>query len=85
MANFTCPENPTWNDGIKDLFRPVPDIQHMKLQGIDLSSYDSVKKNGKAILSEVSQGKMPPPPSTPWSKEMVDCFATWIKNGYPEN
>ncbi len=65
---------------IRPLFRTV-DIDHMKPHGLDLSSYDDVKRHASAIYDQVSQSRMPPPPDTSWPPNRVQVFKTWIDDG----
>lgn len=61
------------------------DVAHMKPKGMDLSSYDAVKKHAFAIYASVSQGTMPPPgwDEDPWTKEMCATFKSWQDQGCP--
>jgi hypothetical protein len=63
---------------IRPLFRDF-DIESMKAGGMDLSSYDDVKKFAAAILSRVEDGSMPC--DEPWSKEQIAKFKQWMDDG----
>ena len=65
---------------IKPLFRTI-DIDHMKPLGLDLSSYDDVKKHASIIYDQVNHGKMPPPPNASWPQDRVQIFKTWMDGG----
>lgn len=78
-------DHPTWNDPIKGYFTQT-DIDHMKQERIDLSSYDAVKTNGERIYRAVSSGFMPPASSKEpkWSATRVSTFKQWMDAGYPQ-
>jgi len=58
------------------------DVAHMKPFGIDLSSFDDVKANAKAIHATVSDGSMPPPGTgETWTAEMCERFQRWCDQG----
>jgi hypothetical protein len=65
---------------IRPLFTQT-DVDHMQRQGLDLSSYQSVKDNADSIYDAVSEGSMPP--GNPWPVEQVDRFKRWMDEGYP--
>jgi hypothetical protein len=71
---------PSFVKDIRPMFREV-DIDHMKHHQLDLSSYDEVSLRAHDILSQVSNGTMPPPPDTPWSQDQVHLFKDWIDQG----
>lgn len=75
--------NPTWYSDIRQLFTDT-DINHMRSQGLDLSSYDVVKDNAMIIYGQVASGGMPPPPEGPWPQAWVATFFNWINAGYPK-
>jgi len=61
------------------------DVAHMKRGGMDLSSYEDVKKHADAIHQTVSEGTMPPPGTGErWTLEMCATFKAWQEAGYPE-
>ena len=64
---------------IRPLFRQEPDIEAMKGFGMDLSSYDDVKKHAQAIYACVDDGSMPC--DEPWPKEQVAKFKQWMDDG----
>jgi hypothetical protein len=75
--------NPTWTGNIQAFFDPG-DIACMSGQGIDLSSYDSVKANAPGIYEQTSNGNMPLG-GPPWSANRVQTFRNWMDNGYPKS
>lgn len=64
---------------IRPLFRDEPDIAAMKGFGMDLSSYDDVKKHAQAIHERLEDGSMPCDES--WPKEQVAKFKQWMDDG----
>jgi hypothetical protein len=82
--------NPTWEYPIKSFFNLI-DVNHMlKITGgnLNLSKYEDVKANGDGIYDRVTRtgpGRMPEPPSEPWTQEMQDTFKKWQDDGYPES
>jgi tyrosinase len=77
----TSVTNPTWYDDIRDMFNQT-DIDHMKSQGLDLTSYDEVKNSAGGIYSQVSMGNMPP--KAPWPEAWITTFLNWMTNDYPK-
>ena len=77
-------KNPTYMADIRQFFTD-DDIAHMGPKGIDLSSYDGVKKNAPTIYIHTRQpdGDMPPDPYPKWTADMSATFFNWIMNGYP--
>ena len=64
---------------IRPLFRPY-DIESMKeYKGIDLSSYDDVKRHAQAIYGRLSAKNMPCDGS--WSDDSVQKFKEWMESG----
>ena len=51
----------------------------MKNVGLDLSSYEDVKKNAEAIHERVADGSMPCDDA--WPKEQVAKFKQWMDDG----
>ena len=76
--------DPTYMGNIRFFFRQV-DIDHMAAKGIDLSTYDGVKKNAVAIYFHTSPPNpdMPPDAAGKWSADQSQTFKNWIANGYP--
>jgi hypothetical protein len=72
---------PTWNGNIKGFF-DSGDIACMNDQGLDLSSYESVRDSAKPIYDEVKSGNMPAG-GPPWSANRVETFANWMSAGFP--
>jgi len=64
---------------IRPLFRDEPDVQAMKSFGLDLSSYDDVKKHSEAIYERLEDGSMPCDDA--WPKEQVAKFKQWMDDG----
>ncbi len=76
----------TWEKDIKGLFRPDPDIDHMKDNDLDLSSYDEVSGRAKDILRRLKDPKRPMPPKSaggPWPADRIAIFEWWTNNGTP--
>lgn len=72
---------PTYMADIRFFFTST-DIAHMAQKGIDLSSYDGVKKNAAAIYAHTGpNGDMPP--GAPWSDDQHQTFLNWILTGMP--
>ncbi len=63
---------------ILPLFRPG-DINAMKPEGIDLSSYAVVKKRAKDIYRKLSAKGMPC--DKPWSPRDIEKFKRWVDDG----
>ena len=64
---------------IRPLFRSY-DIDSMKeYRGIDLSSYEDVKKHAQAIYGRLSAKTMPC--DGPWSDKQVQKFKEWTESG----
>ena len=63
---------------IRPLFRDK-DINAMKAIGIDLSSYEDVKKRARDIYGRLSAKKMPC--DGPWSENNVQKFKEWMEGG----
>jgi tyrosinase len=85
FAAMSCPTSVTWEANIKQMFTAT-DIAHMKVKGIDLSSYQDVMINAVPIYTQVSNGYMPPAGSgeSPWSADWVNTFGCWIQQNCPE-
>jgi Ferritin-like len=88
IATRTIPSTSTtsFNRDILPLFRPV-DIEHMTDHGLDLSSYETVKRSARRILARLRRTEpdlvMPPPPHQRWTKAQTDLFERWIAEGHP--
>ena len=63
---------------IRPLFRDK-DIKAMKAIGIDLSSYEDVKKRAQHIYARLSAKGMPC--DGPWSADSVQKFKDWMESG----
>jgi tyrosinase len=72
---------PTWENPIKSFFRQF-DIDSMKDNGIDLGSYQDVKKHAKPIYERTAAGDMPC--DEPWPADRVATFQQWKDAGCPE-
>src|SRR5687768_16537863 len=82
MANGVV-TSPTYLGNIRDFFTP-DDIRHMGAKGIDLSTYDGVKRNALAVYAHTGpKGDMPPPPNPKWTDDQHQTFKNWIMTGYP--
>jgi hypothetical protein len=88
MADNTAPDqivaSPTYMADIRFYFRPE-DVDHMGAKGIDLGTYDGVKRNALAVFAHTAppNADMPPDPAGKWSAERSQTFKNWIANGYP--
>ncbi|MDQ6775744.1 MAG: tyrosinase family protein [Actinomycetota bacterium] len=69
---------------IRFFFRPV-DVDHMGAKGIDLGTYDGVKKSALAIYAHTAPPNpdMPPDAAGQWTADRSQTFKNWIVNGYP--
>ena len=65
---------------IRKLFRDS-DVSTMKRYGIDLSSYDDVKKRAKDIYARLVDGDMPC--DAAWDPEKLAVFKEWMDGGMP--
>ncbi len=65
-------------DAIRPLFRPS-DIESMKPVGIDLSSYEEVKKRARDIFARLSARDMPC--DGPWGADSIQKFKEWMDGG----
>ena len=63
---------------IRPLFRSY-DIESMKPAGIDLSSYEDVKKKAQAIYARLSAKDMPC--DGLWSDQSMQKFKEWMESG----
>lgn len=63
---------------IRPLFRQR-DIAAMKPSGVDLSSYEDVRKRAKDIHARLSAKEMPC--DGPWSAENIKRFKDWMESG----
>ena len=61
------------------LFRDTPDVDSMKENGIDLSSYDEVKAMAARIYTVLEDGSMPC--DGPWLMSKVMLFTQWMDEG----
>lgn len=69
---------------IVPLFRPK-DVEHMKEQLMDLTSYDVVRELAQTVAQRVGAGArpMPPAPDQRWTAGQVELFERWISEGFP--
>jgi tyrosinase len=76
--------SPTYLANIRFFFRPE-DVDHMAAKGIDLSTYDGVKRNALSIYAHTAppNADMPPDAAGKWSADQSQTFKNWIINGYP--
>jgi hypothetical protein len=63
---------------ILPLFRPG-DIDAMKPYGIDLSSYEDVKRRAKDVYGRLSAKEMPC--DEPWRPAEIGRFKKWMEGG----
>jgi len=63
---------------IRPLFRDK-DIKAMRAFGIDLSSYEDVKKRAQHVYARLSAKEMPC--DGPWSEDNVQKLKEWIQSG----
>jgi hypothetical protein len=89
-ASFPSPDQPyalkeeapqralSFTADIRPLFRSY-DIESMKPAGIDLSSYEDVKKKAQSIYARLSAEDMPC--DGPWSDNDVQKFKEWMDAG----
>ena len=63
---------------IRPLFRPY-DVESMKPNGIDLSSYEDVKEHAQDIYARLSAGEMPCDGS--WNDADLKKIKEWIDTG----
>ncbi len=61
---------------IRPLFRPF-DVESMKPAGLDLSSYEEVKRHAQAIYARISAKQMPCDGS--WSDSQIQKFKEWME------
>ena len=61
------------------MFRDTPDVDAMKDNGHDLSSFADVKTHAEEIYARVLDGSMPC--DDPWPKEQVALFKRWMEEG----
>ncbi len=66
---------------IRPLFRDK-DIKAMKPNGIDLSSYEDVKKHAQDIYARLSAKEMPC--DEPWSESHLQKFKEWMESSMEE-
>ncbi len=63
---------------IRPLFRSY-DVESMKPNGIDLSSYEQVKEHGQDIYARLIAKEMPC--DGPWSDAQMEKFKQWMDSG----
>ena len=66
-------------DDIRPMFRDSPDVDGMKEYGLDLSSYEDVRKHAGVIYSLLENGSMPC--DGPWPEEQTKLFKRWMDEG----
>ena len=64
---------------IRKLFRDTPDVESMKENGVDLTSYEQVKELAERIYSVLEDGSMPC--DGPWPMSKVMLFKQWMDEG----
>ena len=75
--------SPTYMGDIRFFFRPE-DVQHMAFYGIDLATYDGLKKHALQvyIATALPNPEMPPDSAGQWSADRSLTFKNWILQGY---
>ncbi len=63
---------------IRPFFRSY-DIESMKPNGIDLSSYEDVRKHAQDIYARLSEKDMPC--DGPWTDDNLEKFKQWVDSG----
>ncbi len=63
---------------IRPLFRPY-DVESMQPNGIDLSSYEDVKKHAQDIYGRLSAKEMPCDGG--WDDAQIKKFKSWMDDG----
>ncbi|EKU98475.1 tyrosinase family protein [Leptolyngbya sp. PCC 7375] len=81
QSKTTPVADPTWYSDIRYLFTQT-DIDHMKSQSIDLTSYTDVVAIAENIYGQVATDNMPP--GNPWSQAWKTTFLNWMKHDYPK-
>nr|WP_315380815.1 tyrosinase family protein [uncultured Sphingomonas sp.] len=81
QANDAPIANPTYLGNIAGFFDPG-EIQCMSAQGIDLGSYEGVRRHATDIYEQTKAGNMPLG-GTPWTTVRVQTFLNWINTGFP--
>ena len=79
------PKPPSFAVDICPLFTN-DDVNHMAFK-FDLRNYQDVKDAHAKILDRISRDKddpllMPPTPTGPWTKDMIQLFQDWITGGF---
>lgn len=69
---------PSFAADIRPLFR-ARDIESMKRYGMDLSSYEDVKRHAKDIYATLCRKTMPC--DRPWSDDQTGRFRDWMERG----
>ncbi len=69
---------PKFSTDIRPLFRDS-DVEAMKPNGIDLSSYENVKKRARDIYAAVSEKRMPC--DGDWDEVKINKLKEWIDQG----
>jgi len=73
--------NPTFLGNIRGFF-DAGEVACMGPHGIDLSSYDGVRKHATDIYEQTKAGYMPKG-GVRWTNGRVQTFLNWIKTGFP--
>ncbi len=76
--NRGSPGSLSFAGDIRPLFRDR-DIAAMKPNGVDLASYEGVKKHARDIHARLSAKEMPC--DGPWSAKNIERFKEWIETG----
>ena len=72
----------------KDLMPFFNQYRGPMLWRLDITDYNAVRTNAAMIYDRISASPssgstMPPAPFDPLPQQVIDNFATWIKEGFP--
>jgi hypothetical protein len=67
----------------KDIVPILRQFRGPMLWRFDLTRYEDVKGNAKAIYGQISTNQMPPPPFPPLTEEQVRLFKAWVAEDFP--
>ena len=75
-------EDPTYMKHVRHFFEEI-DLAHMHHEGIDLSTYDALRKRSTDVYFQTLNANMPPEPERKWSDERSKSLKNWITNDHP--
>lgn len=76
-------EHPTYLEHIRSFF-DLGDIACMRTRrNVQLGTYEGVKFHALQIYFRTKDGTMPPQAARRWSKDKVETFYNWMRDGYP--